>query len=217
MSRLRQSVHGSAHLHRSPSCIGPPAARRSAPRRRSRHTCAISRRELRPRSVTALVPPENRGRRESRMPDAPAASYAKVKSIRVSHHRFTGSIRPSPRNGFNGFLRALPGDRALLSPSPRNAKHCRELTPASGRQDHTTSPSAFCAVFWCKNVHRIPPNVRDDGQRPSFGRDARSHRCDLPDRLSEIFLRAGLDTPATDLPVGQISKRRGSPFPPPHA
>ena len=155
MSRLRQSVHGSAHLHRSPSCIGPPAARRSAPRRRSRHTCAISRRELRP-SWNDILPLENGGRRESRMPDAPAASYAKVKSIRVSHHRFTGSIRPSLRNGFNGFLRALPGDRALLSPSPRNAKHCRELTPASGRQDHTTSPSAFCAVRLL--VQKRPPH-----------------------------------------------------------
>src|SRR5579863_6788454 len=28
-----------------------------------------------------------------------------------SHHRFTGSSRPSLRNGFNGFLRALRGDR----------------------------------------------------------------------------------------------------------
>jgi hypothetical protein len=36
-----------------------------------------------------------------------------------SHHRFTGFTRPSLRNGFNGFLRALPGDRAFLSPSPR--------------------------------------------------------------------------------------------------
>src|SRR6266852_7550819 len=27
------------------------------------------------------------------------------------------SPRHSPRNGFNGFLRALPGDRALLPPS----------------------------------------------------------------------------------------------------
>jgi hypothetical protein len=27
--------------------------------------------------------------------------------------------RHSPRNGFNGFLRALPGDRALLPPSLR--------------------------------------------------------------------------------------------------
>ena len=41
-----------------------------------------------------------------------------VVNTRVSHHRFTGSIRLSPRNGFNGFLRALPGDRACLSPSP---------------------------------------------------------------------------------------------------
>src|SRR5277367_5541297 len=111
------------------------------------------------------------------------------------------------RNGFNGFLRALPGDRALLSPSPRNAKHCRELTPASGRQDHTTSPSALVPlVLGHDNGHRIPPNVRDDGQRPSFRRDARSSRSDLPDGLSEIFFRAGLDTSATDLPVGQISQ-----------
>src|SRR5580700_4508979 len=55
----------------------------------------------------------------------------------------TGSpevTRPSLRDGFNGFLRALPGDRACLPPSP--ADHSASLTPASGRQDHTTSPSA---------------------------------------------------------------------------
>jgi hypothetical protein len=35
-------------------------------------------------------------------------------------HEHTGSaeaVRPSLRNGFNGFLRALPGDRAFLPPS----------------------------------------------------------------------------------------------------
>jgi len=57
-----------------------------------------------------------------------------------SHHRFTGNTRPSLRNGFNGFLRALPGDRAFLSPS--SADISAYLTPASRRQDHTTSPSA---------------------------------------------------------------------------
>ena len=51
-------------------------------------------------------------------------------------------IRPSPRNGFNGFLRALPGDRALLPPSPLRSLLLKNLTPASGRQDHPTSPSA---------------------------------------------------------------------------
>jgi hypothetical protein len=40
-----------------------------------------------------------------------------VVNMRVSHHGHTGITRHSPRNGFNGFFRALPGDRALLSPS----------------------------------------------------------------------------------------------------
>jgi hypothetical protein len=32
--------------------------------------------------------------------------------------------------------------RAFLPPSQRDAKHHRQLTPASGRQDHTSLPSA---------------------------------------------------------------------------
>ena len=35
-----------------------------------------------------------------------------VKNTRVSHHGHTGITRHPPRSGFNGFLRALPGDRA---------------------------------------------------------------------------------------------------------
>jgi hypothetical protein len=34
-----------------------------------------------------------------------------------SHHRSTGSPGIPARNGFNGFLRALPGDEFFLSPS----------------------------------------------------------------------------------------------------
>src|SRR5579859_96585 len=53
--------------------------------------------------------------------NAPAASYAKVKSIRVSHHGFTGNTRHSLRNGFTasfvlslvtGFLATIPGHDA---------------------------------------------------------------------------------------------------------
>jgi hypothetical protein len=61
----------------------------------------------------------------------------KVKSTRASHYRFTGSIRPSLRNGFNGFLRALPGERAFLSPSPHET-HFTQLdasVAASGPHD----------------------------------------------------------------------------------
>ena len=56
------------------------------------------------------------------------------------HHGRTGTPGIPARNGFNGFLRALPGDRACLSPSLAN--YSANLTPASRRQDHTTSPSA---------------------------------------------------------------------------
>src|SRR6266567_9545095 len=54
--------------------------------------------------------------------------------------RCVNHVGHSPRNGFNGFLRALPGDQACLTPSP--ALLLTDLTPASGRQNHTTSPSA---------------------------------------------------------------------------
>jgi hypothetical protein len=91
------------------------------------------------------------------------------------HTSSSPQVRPDrsgfPRaNGFNGFLRALPGDRALLSPSPRNAKHCRELTSASRGQDHTTSPSAKrCrSSFDTLRVHRIPrPTFVTIAKRPS--------------------------------------------------
>jgi hypothetical protein len=93
------------------------------------------------------------------------------------------------------FLRALPGDRALLPPSPCGLKVLsspvepneppQDLTPASRRQDHTTSPSASSAVvLHAANrsrrairpalashaqhccVHRTPPRVRDDHDTP---------------------------------------------------
>ena len=41
------------------------------------------------------------------------------------------------------------------------------LTPASRRQDHTTSPSASHAIRQKRiRVHRIPPRVRDDRDTP---------------------------------------------------
>jgi hypothetical protein len=61
---------------------------------------------------------------------------------------FTTGTPESPgipaRNGFNGLLRALPGDRAFLSPS--SALLLADLTPASRRQDHTTLPSAATSL-----------------------------------------------------------------------
>jgi hypothetical protein len=85
-----------------------------------------------------------------------------------SHHRYIAVSRHSLRDGFSGFLRALPGDRALLPPSSPRSLLLKNLTSASGCQDHTASPSAPAPL-----VSRAPPrpphpapNVRDDAYAP---------------------------------------------------
>jgi hypothetical protein len=67
--------------------------------------------------------------------------------------------RHSLRNGFNGVLRALPGDRAgdraLLPPSSARSS-LAHLTPASGCQDHTPSPSAPAPFVRTSNSRASP-------------------------------------------------------------
>jgi hypothetical protein len=142
---------------------------------------------------------ENRGRREDRVPFAPMVRVQQ-KSTR-QNHRYEPNNRPSLRNGFNGLLRALPGETGLCCHRPCDArsvvtsatmrKRIAREAPASGRQDHTTSPSAICC-----SSHNTPrpshpaSNVRDDREAPlMWRRDARKCRCDLPDNASEKCAR----------------------------
>src|SRR5260370_23255988 len=76
------------------------------------------------------------------------------KAYEHSHHRFTGFTRHSLRNGFNGFLRALPGVRILgchrhqritVCQSPVGVTRLRQFSTSNGCQDHTTSPSALAS------------------------------------------------------------------------
>src|SRR5712672_177189 len=83
--------------------------------------------------------------------DAPAASCV-IKNTRVSHHRYTGITRHSRTQWFYGLLRALPGDQACLTPSP--ALLIADLTPALGRQNDTTSPSASA-----RSSHALPAST----------------------------------------------------------
>jgi hypothetical protein len=57
-----------------------------------------------------------------------------VKNTRVSHHGRTGTPGIPARNGFNGFLRALPGDRACLSPSLADKASLRPVGPTCLRK-----------------------------------------------------------------------------------
>jgi hypothetical protein len=109
----------------------------------------------------------------------PLHPQPRVHFVLVERTRVTTSTPESPgipaRNGFNGLCRALPGDRALLPPSSRGLRFChcpvgpikppQDLTPASGRQDHTILPSAI-------SISRQRAGDRSQVFRPAL----RSHR-----------------------------------------
>jgi hypothetical protein len=158
----------------------------------------------------SLAPTKGRG--ECRVPAAPAASCA---IVLVERTRVTTSTPESPgipaRNGFTAYfaLSSVTGrfchrrPRTNVLPKPGRADiTSANLTPASGRQDHTTSPYAATSLVRslgdrsqasstrpaitsrarrCR-VHRIPSRVRDDRDTPLvWDGMARTCRDDLPD------------------------------------
>jgi len=101
----------------------------------------------------------------------PAVSCAKRTVIDAHEH--TGSAetaRPSPRNGFTTYFVLSPVSGLVCH------RHCagyspRNLTPASRRQDHTTSPYAFAhssalARLKQKRPSHSDPTHRDDRETP---------------------------------------------------
>src|SRR5450432_99525 len=119
------------------------------------------------REVFIYFPPSPiRGRREAGRPMRPIAACAIIVVERTRVSQVTPESPGTPRAMVYGLFRALPGDRAFLPPSP--AGFTANLTPASGRQDHTSSPSASAPFVRERlRVHRIPPRVGDVAQRPS--------------------------------------------------
>jgi hypothetical protein len=99
-------------------------------------------------------------------------------------HEHTGSaetLRPSLRNGFTAYLRALPGETWLACHRrSRDAKHHHELN-TSHRGVRTTrlcrphQPRSSVATF-ASTAPR--PNVSDDGQRP-LSRDGMASNTQL--------------------------------------
>jgi hypothetical protein len=109
---------------------------------------------------------------QERVQGKPGARSTHGPCAKGSKHTVVTTVAPeitrlSPRNGFNGFLRALPGDRLVVTVIRVMRSIIANLTPAPGRQDHTTSPSASASLvsraFASTASH---PDVRDDGQRP---------------------------------------------------
>ena len=104
---------------------------------------------------------------------APAASRGKNKNHTSVVTAGTRRVHPAfpHANGFNGFLRALLGDRAFLPPSQATMrKHRRQLDAsvgASGPHDFAVR-ALHCSSSQAARVHRIPrPTSVTIAKRPS--------------------------------------------------
>ena len=130
-----------------------------------------------------------------------------VESTRVSHHGCAGNTRHSRTRVVLTVSFVISSAIGLVC-----HRHWRELlpanlTPASRRQDHTTSPSASSAVRQKRiSVHRIQPRVRDDRDTPLCGVDGGSYETDLRETKREKFFESGLDRHFAKQPDGQISR-----------
>ena len=166
-----------------------------------------SRGAMRPSFALKFPPSPIRGRRECRAPDAPDNRVClgrKQTHTRSSGH--TGITRHSPRNGFNGFLRALPGDRAFLPPSPTEVAF-RELDAsvgASGPHDFSVRKKAPSSEAPLTSTASRPA-LMTLRNAPLSGRDDGINKAASSKRRSEIFLRKGLDRVRAKQPDGQIS------------
>jgi hypothetical protein len=103
-----------------------------------------------------------------------------------------------------GLLRALPGDRACLPPSPSRSLLRESLNASVG----APGPHDFAVREIGVRLSPSPAstasrrNVRDVRNAPLIGRDARIWATDLPDDGSGIFLREGVDRVLVICPSG---------------
>ncbi len=134
------------------------------------------------RAIDLSLAPQ-RGRGECRMPAAPAVSCA---IIVVERTRVTTSTPASPgipaRNGFTTYFALSPVTGLFCHRRPRTNvvsapgradTTSANLTPASGRQDHTTSPSAASSLvraLWTAHGLITRPAI------PSRAKRCRVHR-----------------------------------------
>jgi hypothetical protein len=128
-----------------------------------RHTSALPRRAA-PGLLHDAVPRKQEGAGKTGCTLHPRSHVQKCKNKTHTSIQVSGGNPAFPAQWFYVLLRALPGDRAFLPPSLPRSLLPKNLTPASGRQDHTTSPYAMSAAR--RTTPSRPPhpasNVRDD-------------------------------------------------------
>src|ERR1700712_1154386 len=128
------------------------------------------------------------------------------KIVQRDAHEHTGSaeaVRPSLRSGFTAY-NVLSQVTGLFCHLRLRELPFANLTPASGRQDHTTSPSASARFVKSRfHVHRIPCRVVDVAQRPLWLETRDSMPLICPTAPAKYFCSEGW-TENADLPVRLI-------------
>src|SRR5229473_2339237 len=122
---------------------------------------------------------------------------------RTRAYRFSGGIPAFPAQWVTAYFALSPVTGLSCHRRPREVLLPANLTPASGRQDHTASPSArVTLVSRNSRVHRIPPRVRDDREPPlSSGETGEVKSVICPTAKAKYFCATGW-TGFGDLPVG---------------
>ena len=133
--------------------------------------------------------------------------------MHTSIHSGRTEITRHPRTQwFYGLCRALPGDRAFLSPSPVRNVFLTNLTPASRRQDHSILPSASKALS-----SEAPPAATASSPafvtiaiRPFSGVDGGGYKLICDFGKPEYFFERDWTGQITLIWLGKLDSRRKS-------
>jgi hypothetical protein len=107
---------------------------------------ALSRREAPELCVDCHPPKEQEGAGKAGCALHPRSRAQNAHSKRTRAYRFSGNTPAFPAQWFYGLLRALPGDRAFLPPSPAGSFASRELDASVGAPGpHGFAVRAACA------------------------------------------------------------------------
>jgi hypothetical protein len=164
---------------------------------RRRHSSSRSRGANAPELCSIMGLPKNGGRRECRCNVAPAASYASVESIRVSHHRYAETSGIPCTMVLTGYL-VLTSERPGFVVSVACGSSPQDSAPATGAPGrHAFAVRIGAARLATRTRPSHPaPNVRDDREAPLCkGAGWTEINHDFQKIKRQLFLRAGLDRP----------------------
>ena len=113
--------------------------------------------------------------------------------MRTRAYRFGGNTPAFPAQWLYGLYVIVLVTGFLATIIPEKRWLLPNLTPAPGRRTRTISPYAFATlVSRSISVHRIPPHVRDDRDRPSACRETGQVKLLIcPTAQPEYFSREG--------------------------